>query len=499
MENNSDVLIIGGGIAGLTLAIKLAQQDASRTITVLSKHKPGESNSRYAQGGVAAVMDQKQDDFESHIADTLATGDGLCDPLVVKKVIEEGPIRLNEILDWGVEFDRKSSGMLDLGLEGGHSANRIIHAKDQTGHAIMQKLLVQVRKLPNVNTRWHTLVLDLIVENGKCIGAEYLTKDASTTAQISTSAVVLATGGIGQVYSKTTNPQIATGDGIAMAARAGARIQEMQFVQFHPTALNIDTGNTLSLISEAVRGYGAYLRNENGERFVLEVDERGELAPRDIVARSIYRESLKGAVFLDCTHLEADEFKSRFPYIYERCLSLGVDALTDQIPVCPAAHYLCGGIATSLDAKTSIEGLYAIGECARTGLHGANRLASNSLLEALVFAHWCYEDIITKQSAPVVAKEKVETDVEAGAVDDLKSELQSIMTKHAGVVRTSHGIREGLIQVDTLQLKMDKLPINWQSVELKNMADVSRLILQQSLEQKENKGVFYNPEFDHNE
>ena len=399
-----DVLIIGSGIAGLSVAIKVAQAFPDRRCLIITKQESAESNTRYAQGGIAVVSDLVHDSYEAHISDTLSAGDGLCDRFVVEHVVRHAPLRLRELIEMGADFDRDASGNLVLGREGGHKANRIIHAQDVTGLNISTALLKKACTLPNITILSHHMAVDLITDDAVstdggsrlCRGAIVFNQETGSLERCLAHATVLATGGIGQLYRTTTNPLIATGDGIAMAVRAGARISNMEFIQFHPTALYDPGSSPAFLISEAVRGEGAYLRNSSGERFMFRYHIDGELACRDVVARAIASEIQQGDepfVYLDCTHIPAATLAKHFPNIFETCLSKGIDLRKDFIPVAPAAHYLCGGIDVDLRSRTTIHNLYACGECSNTGLHGANRLASNSLLEATVFAHNCFEDI----------------------------------------------------------------------------------------------------------
>ncbi|MBX2943555.1 MAG: L-aspartate oxidase [Cyclobacteriaceae bacterium] len=502
-NRHSDVLIIGAGIAGLCLGIKTAQRFPDKKIAILSKDRPGESNTQYAQGGIAVVTDLKNDSFQQHISDTLLAGDGLCNEEVVRSVVKEGPERLKELIAWGTLFDKSSNG-LDLGLEGGHSAHRIIHKKDKTGFHIIDSLLRMIAKFPNVEILWNTLAVDLLIaedkENSRCIGSTFISHDSRIIRSIQASFTVLATGGIGQVYSVTTNPKIASGDGIAMAYRAGAKIRDMQFVQFHPTAINSSQGDITFLISEALRGFGAYLITSDGNRFMFKYDKRGEMAPRDIVSRAIYKESLHQLVYIDCRHLEKAELIDHFPTIYQKCLSLGLDITCEPVPVLPAAHYLCGGIDTNLCAQTSINRLYAIGECARTGLHGANRLASNSLLEALVFVHHCFQDIETRMYhfvGTVLPSEMLITHKSPSEkLFTIQSKLKLVMSQKAGIIRTNHGLKMGLDLVRRLSVELEliflEFGISWILCETRNLLIVANLILEQSLDQKENRGTFYN-------
>jgi len=451
-------------------------------------------------------MDQLHDSFQQHISDTLKTGDGLCDPHVVEMVVKEGPDRLKEMIGWGAQFDCTGSGKLALGLEGGHSAHRIIHAKDETGFQMVKTLLLKLNALPNIDIRWNCLATDLRIEgNGsekKCLGVSYLRETSENIYSICAGVTILATGGAGQVYALTTNPKITTGDGIAMAYRAGAVITDMQFVQFHPTALKVHEGDTAFLISEALRGFGAHLCWEDGTRFMFSYDQRGEMASRDIVARAIYKEAQHRAVYLDCRHLPYGAVKKNFPTIYHHCLSSGIQVEAMLIPVGPAAHYVCGGIATDMNAKTSIRNLYAIGECARTGLHGANRLASNSLLEALVFAHRCVADIERELpfNGPTQPQQTCMIDdriaAPAAYLKETQKRIKKITSASAGIIRSHKGLRLGKLELDGVNDQINAIFQNfkptWLLYETRNLLNVAHLILEQSLQQTENKGTFYN-------
>lgn len=519
----TDVLIIGSGIAGLASAIKLAQAFPQFTITVAAKHTT-ESNTRYAQGGIAVVMDLLQDSFQKHIDDTLRAGDGACFREVVEMVIREAPERLNEIILWGAEFDRNVCGTVSLGLEGGHSASRIVHVKDYTGLHLENVLLKKANQLPNLNLVSPRFVLDLILDNsseqksgsedlpGKCLGA-YVFNEASGLVEIFVSKVtILATGGAAQIYRVSTNPAIATGDGVAMAYRAKARIRDMAFVQFHPTAFYSSDGAHF-LISEAVRGYGAFLVDARGRRFMFEYDARGELAPRDIVSRAIEQErkaTNTNSVFLDCRHLDQEDFKNNFPTIVEQCLAHKIDPAHDLIPVAPAAHYFCGGIEVDQSGRTSIGNLYACGECACTGLHGANRLASNSLLEALVYAHHCFMDIEEKlgqvdfpRQMPPPLPYRLTRDSISPYECLLKKQFNNLMNDQAGIVRSNNGLKLALESIMRWNEILET--VYWGGVvtiavcELRNLVTVGQLVVEDSLKQKVNLGTFYNADLRRNE
>lgn len=385
----TDILIVGTGLAGLALAKYISENNSNLQITLLSKTSIDKCNTYYAQGGIAVVHDFIKDSYEKHIEDTLKSGKGLCDELVVKKVVEQAPKRLKELLNWGIELDKNNSGELELGLEGGHSQKRIVHHKDKTGYEIETKLISLIENLPNLSIRTSFFVTDLITKNKTCIGIiGFDDKNEPTT--IYARATVLATGGSGQVFGVTSNPFVSTGDGIAMANRAGAKLNKMRYIQFHPTALYEPDKSQAFLITEAIRGSGGHILNTKKERFVFNYHPNGELATRDIVSKAI-TEEMKNEnvkhVWLDVRHLPIEEFQLKFPKVYSYCSEQGFDLTKDLIPIAPAAHYQCGGIDVDNKGVTSIKQLYAIGECSHTGLHGANRLASNSLLEAMVYSH----------------------------------------------------------------------------------------------------------------
>jgi L-aspartate oxidase len=518
----TDVLIIGSGIAGLSFAIKMAKAFPDRSITVVTKADDSESNTKYAQGGIAVVRDKLTDSFEKHINDTLRAGDGLCNKEVVDLVVKEGPERLEEIIQWGVEFDQDASGKLDLGKEGGHTAKRIIHYKDVTGLQIEKGLLKQVSQLPNITILSHHFSIDLITEHHfkykislpqpgiTCYGAYVMDQRTCKIEKYVSKVTLLATGGCGQVYRVTTNPLIATGDGVAMAYRAMAKVKDMEFVQFHPTAFYSQDENPAFLITEAIRGHGAYLRTKEGERFMLRYDERGELASRDIVAKAIDNELItcgEQCVYLDCTHFSKEDILKHFPNIYEKCLSKGIDITKQWIPVAPAAHYSCGGIEVDVMGRTSISNLYACGECSCTGLHGANRLASNSLLEAIVFAHRCFSDVKDKLDAIELPARIPDWNAEGTVVPreqilitHNRKELRDLMSDYVAIVRSAERLKRALKRLDILyhetETLYDEAVLSPQLCELRNLITVAYLITKQSLERKENRGVYYNIDLD---
>lgn len=501
---HTNYLIIGSGVAGLTFSVKIAEQFPDKKVTIVTKANENESNTKYAQGGIAIVTDIVGDSYKKHIEDTLICGDGLCDEPIVEMVITEGPKRLKELIEWGAKFDKNTEGTLDLGKEGGHSENRVVHHKDQTGQEIQRAILSQVHQKKNITVLDYHLAIDLITKNNRCSGAYVLDQKTKEVLTFQSDFTLLATGGIGHLYGHTTNPMIATGDGIAMASRANAVIKEMEFIQFHPTALYDASTGTSFLISEAVRGFGAYLRTKDGHRFMPDYDSRGDLASRDIVSQSIDLELKKtgdDCVYLDCTHLDSDGFKKHFPMIYERCKSIGIDIAKDWIPVVPAQHYLCGGIVVDKNGKTSIENLFACGECSRTGLHGANRLASNSLLEALVYSDKIYHYLaqnstVNNETAKTVSDWKFidNPEINIEYVTETKAELQLLMRQNAGIVRN-----------DTDLIKVSKKLSHWKKeieqqiknhnvsaelYELRNMITIGDLIVQQSINRNENRGGF---------
>jgi L-aspartate oxidase len=510
----TNYLVIGAGVAGLTFAVKIAEKFPKRHIIIVTKGNEDESNTKYAQGGVAVVLDNEADSFNQHIQDTLIAGDGLCDPSVVEMVVNEGPKRFLELINWGANFDVNTTGNFDLGKEGGHSAYRVVHHKDITGFEIERTLLQRVHQLSNVSLLSHHFAIDLITEHHlnyiklkelSCYGAYVLNQKTGKIITIKSDSTLLASGGIGTVYGHTTNPIIATGDGIAMAYRAKAKIKDMEFVQFHPTALYNVKGGTSFLISEAVRGFGAYLKNKKGHRFMLDYDNRGELASRDIVSQSIDSELKKSGesyVFLDCTHLDSKTFIKHFPNIYKHCLDNHIDIAKDWIPVVPAAHYLCGGIVVDKYGRTSIHNLFACGECTRTGLHGANRLASNSLLEALVYAHNSFKYLSTNPVKPndflIPEWNDLGTHMpkEHVVITHNLSQLQALMRDYVGIVRSNNRLTKAIDHLDLIYKEVEELykksVVMSSLCELRNMINVAHLIISQSIERKNNKGGFYN-------
>jgi len=518
----TDVLIVGAGIGGLTTAIKIAEARPELRVTVLTKTYEGESNTRYAQGGVAAVWDREVDSFEKHIEDTLDAGDGLCNREIVEIVVEEGPERVSEIIEWGVRFDKNAFQRYDLGREGGHSENRILHYKDLTGWEIQRALNAKSHQLDNLQVLEHYFAVDLITQHHlgyvvtrmtpdtECYGAYALNKKTGSIDTILARMTVVATGGAGQVYRSTTNPVIATGDGIAMVYRAKGWIENMEFVQFHPTSLYNPAGENPSfLVSEAVRGFGGILKTREGEEFMHKYDERKSLAPRDIVARAIDNEMKQRGeecMFLDCRHLEKEEFVKHFPTIYEKCLSLGIDPMIDMIPVVPACHYTCGGIKVDAFGCSSIRNLYACGECTCTGLHGANRLASNSLLEGLVFGHRIAHDIVQKigdarfkEGIPDWNAEGTTDPSEMVLITQSIKELKEIMSSYVGIVRSNVRLKRAMDRLSLLYDETEDIyhttTISPQLCELRNLITIAYLVTRSASMRRESRGLHYTTDY----
>ncbi len=518
----TDFLVIGSGIAGLTYAIKIAEKYPEAKVTIITKAKSDETNTKYAQGGVAGVTDFDQDSFSKHIEDTLISGDGLCDPGIVDIVVKEGVERIREIIDWGARFDREPDGDFKLGKEGGHSENRILHHKDITGWEMERTLLEKVAKLKNIEVLNHHFVLDIITQhhlgflvtkstpNIECYGVYALNLSDNKVLAIKARITLLATGGNGQAYRVTTNPGIATGDGVAMVYRAKGRIENMEFIQFHPTALYEPGVRGQSfLITEAVRGDGGILRNEKGEAFMEVYDARKDLAPRDVVARAIDREmKIHGTefVYLDCRHMDMEKFREHFPNIYQKCLSIGIDVAKQMIPVSPAAHYSCGGIKTDEWGRTSINNLYAAGECASTGLHGANRLASNSLLEAMVFAHRSYlssvklfESGIAEKSVPAWDAEGTRAPAEMILITQSLKELKLVMSDYVGIVRNDERLSRASRRLDMLHEETEQFyertEVSPALCELRNLITVAYLIVKSASFREESRGLHYNTDY----
>mgnify|MGYP000479060232 CR=1 FL=1 len=510
----TDFLILGSGIAGLIYAIKVAEKFPGKTVHIVTKSNSSESNTKYAQGGIAAVLDL-EDSFESHIKDTCRAGGNLNNKAIVELVVRSAPDVLKELIQWGANFDLDVKGELDLAKEGGHEKNRIVHFKDITGAEIERALLEKVYSLPTIQLLPHHYAVDLITEHqvkgaekNICYGAYVLDEVSNSITTYRAHNVLLATGGIGQVYKHTTNPLIATGDGIAMAYRAKTPVTHMEFIQFHPTSLyELDVSPSF-LISEAVRGFGAYLVNHSGERFMQKYDERMELASRDIVSRAIDTElkiSGEKHVFLDCRHLDKSKFTAHFPNIYNKCLTIGIDPIQDKIPVVPAAHYLCGGIQVDSFGNTALKNLLACGECADTGLHGANRLASNSLLEAMVMGSRLAENVYlednenTPSFIPFWNEAGTIPPEERIIITNNREEVQSIMSNLVAIVRSNKRLRSAKTRLDLLFWETDQLYrntiISRELCELRNLICIALMIVEQSLNRKENVGAFFNKDF----
>jgi L-aspartate oxidase len=518
----TDFLIIGSGIAGLTYALKVARYYPDRKIIVMTKAAADETNTKYAQGGVAVVNDLEKDSFEKHIEDTLIAGDGLCNKNVVEIVVKEGPDRVRELIEWGARFDKEKDGDYKLGKEGGHSEFRIIHHKDITGWEMERALLDVVTRQKNIEVIKHCFVVDIITQHHlgylvtkatpdiECYGVYVMNSATNQIEKILAKITLLATGGNGQVYRTTTNPSIATGDGVAMVYRAKGRIENMEFIQFHPTAL-YEPGmrGQAFLITEAVRGDGGILRNKEGEAFMEKYDERKDLAPRDIVARAIDSEMKRSGtehVWLDCRHFTKEKFTEHFPNIYEKCLSLGIDIAKNMIPVAPAAHYSCGGIKTDEWGRSSIKNLFACGECSSTGLHGANRLASNSLLEAMVFAHRCYLDAVDKinfisfnESIPDWNARGTSEPKEMILITQSLKELQQVMSDYVGIVRNNVRLQRAMRRLDLLWEETEQLyqgtSLSLALLELRNLISVGYLIVKGAAFRKESRGLHYNTDY----
>lgn len=512
----SDFLVIGSGLAGLFFSLKAAENGK---VIIVTKDKMMEANTRYAQGGIASVMNLDNDSFENHISDTLVAGDGLCNVEAVELMVRDAPNLINELINSGVRFTKKKDG-LDLGREGGHSNNRIVHTVDATGFEVESVMLQRVKEHPNITILEYHFAMDLLTEHHlgrkvttnsetQCFGAYVLDQKKAKVHRVVSKTTILASGGIGQVYQHTTNPKIATGDGIAMAYRAKVKISNMEFVQFHPTSLNIEGADSF-LISEALRGFGGILRNSSGVAFMEEYDARKDLAPRDIVARAIDDQLKKRgdkSVFLDVTHLDSTSVKKEFPTIYEACLKYGVDITEQQIPVVPAAHYLCGGVETDLDGKTSIKRLFACGETASTGVHGANRLASNSLLEALYFAKKAaikaseeFKDYSLEKNIPEWDETNTFNTKEWILISHNRDELQQIMWDYVGIVRSDLRLKRALRRQTLLYKEVEEFyertSVSVPLCELRNLTSIAYLIIKFAMERTENRGLHFNSDHD---
>ena len=510
MEKNSthqaNFIILGSGIAGVRAAIELSR---TGRVLVLSKGAPFESNTEYAQGGIAVAMGE-DDEVCLHLHDTLQAGDGLCREEAVHILVEEGPVQIHQLIDWGMRFDRNGT-KLAFTREGAHSRSRVLHAHgDSTGSAILRALMAKVKSLPSVELQSYAFAVDLLMDGQRVAGVTYLEERTSTLKVAHADAVLLATGGLGHVYKETTNPSVACGDGVAMAYQAGALLSDMEFIQFHPTALAVK-GAPRFLLSEALRGEGAYLRNILLERFMPRHHEGAELAPRDIVSRAIVMEMQKTRsefVYLDLTSLDAERLKKRFPRIHATCLEYNIDITTDLIPVRPAAHYAMGGVATDLNGATSLRGLYAAGEVAATGVHGANRLASNSLLEGLVFggrAATAMARLEHNLQAPAAPKDRVPPPpcpgnstaapaLKPAEVEKLTNEVRCLLWEKVGILRNGKDLAEAVKHLCAFSLPVECL-LSRECYESRNIVKVAQLIARCALAREESLGAHYRTDF----
>ena len=518
MQIKTDFLVIGSGVAGLTFALRAA---ALGKVLVITKQDKGESNTKYAQGGIAGVMSQI-DSIESHVQDTMRAGDGLCKEEVVRMVVEEGPKRIRELMDWGAKFDRDDDGTLSLGREGGHSENRILHSKDATGWEIERALLEAVKKHPNIEIKEYYFAVDLITQhhlghyvnrgypNVECYGVYAQDVRTRFMLTILSRVTILASGGAGNVYAVTTNPSVATGDGIAMVYRAMGRVANMEFNQFHPTALYEPGVTRAFLITEALRGHGAVLRTAFSKKeFMYKYDERGSLASRDIVAKAIDNEmKLSGTphVYLDATHLNADGLRNEFPNIYRKCLSKGIDITKDLIPVVPAQHYTCGGVLVDQQGRSSINRLFACGEVSCTGLHGANRLASNSLLEGIVYSYNIFDAISEEfrqydfhPEIPDWDPKSTTSPEEWVLVSHNLQEVRSVMSNYVGIVRSTLRLDRALRRINLIYEETEefyrKTVVSPELCELRNIITCAYLMVKCAKIRKESRGLHYTTDF----
>ncbi len=517
MKKHFDFIVVGSGLAGLSFALKVAD---NYTVGIISKTELTETNTSYAQGGIAAAI-SGPDDTERHVQDTLIAGDGLCDEKVVRMVAKEGPQQIKELINWGTEFDRKKDGKFDLAKEGGHSDFRILHHKDNTGEEIQRALTEKVKQHPNIEVFDHFFAIDIITQHHlgrlvkrryndiECYGVYCLDIKSGKVFTMLSKITLMATGGTGNLYSSTTNPPIATGDGIAMVYRAKGTVENMEFVQFHPTSLYNPNEKPAFLITEAMRGFGAVLRASDGEKFMHKYDKRESLAPRDIVARAIDNEmKVRGDdfVYLDCTHLDPKALIEHFPNIYEKCKSLGIDFTKDYIPVVPSAHYLCGGIKVNMDGETWIKRLYAAGETASTGLHGANRLASNSLLEAIVYAHRSahhalknIDSLKFEENIPDWDTKGLSVPEEMVLITQNYKEMQQIFSVYVGIVRSNIRLKRAMDRLEIIYKETEHLyrksTLSVKLCELRNLINVGYLIIKMAQKREESKGLHYNIDY----
>jgi L-aspartate oxidase len=517
MKKRTDFLVIGSGIAGLTFALKAVKFGK---VTIVTKANLEDTNTRYAQGGIAAVFSEP-DNFEKHINDTLVAGGGICNEEVVRMVVHEAPDRIKDLINMGVSFDKKEDGTYDLAKEGGHTEYRILHHKDRTGESIQKTLMEGVRNEAKIEILEHHFAIELLTQHHlgeevkrnypdiKCYGAYVADLVNQQVITILSKVTVIATGGIGNLYLTTTNPEIATGDGVAMVYRAKGTIENMEFIQFHPTSLYDPERKPSFLITEALRGYGAVLKNLSGEKFMNRYDSRGSLAPRDIVARAIDNEMKiwgDDHVWLDCTHLNKEGLKDHFPNVYEHCLERGIDIAKDMIPVVPCAHYSCGGIKVDINGQSNIDRLYALGEASSTGLHGANRLASNSLIEAAVYAHRAavhsgarLNDLTFEERIPVWDYKGTTHLEEMVLITQSTKEVQMIMSNYVGIVRSDIRLERAMVRLDILYEETERLYkkslISKKICELRNLINVGYIIIKMAKNRHESIGLHYSIDY----
>ena len=517
MKKRTDFLVIGSGIAGLTFALEAVKYGK---VTIVTKANLEDTNTRYAQGGIAAVFSEP-DNFEKHINDTLIAGGGICNEEVVRMVVQEAPDRIKDLINLGVSFDKKEDGTYDLAKEGGHTEYRILHHKDKTGESIQKTLMERVRNEPDIEILEHHFAIEILTQHHlgevvkrnypdiKCFGAYVADLINQQVITLLSKVTVVATGGIGNVYLTTTNPEIATGDGVAMVYRAKGTIENMEFIQFHPTSLYDPEKKPSFLITEALRGYGAVLKNLSGEKFMNRYDSRGSLAPRDIVARAIDNEMKiwgDDHVWLDCTHLKKEGLKDHFPNVYEHCLERGIDITRDMIPVVPCAHYSCGGIKVDTDGQSNIDRLYALGEASSTGLHGANRLASNSLIEAAVYSHRAaihsgarLKELSFEERIPLWDYKGTTHLEEMVLITQSTKEVQMIMSNYVGIVRSDIRLERAMVRLDILYEETERLYkkslISKKICELRNLINVGYIIIKMAKNRHESVGLHYSIDY----
>lgn len=517
MIHKYDFLVIGAGIAGMSFALKVANKGK---VAIVCKNSLEDANTYYAQGGIASVTNQI-DNFDKHIQDTMIAGSNINNRSVVEMVVKEAPAQIKELISWGVDFDKDDKGNFDLHREGGHSEFRILHHKDNTGAEIQESLINAIKKHPNIKVLDHYFAIEIITQHHlginvtrhtsdiECYGAYVLNQKTNNIHTLLSKVTMMATGGIGNIYQTTTNPDVATGDGIAMVYRAKGQVKDMEFVQFHPTALYHPGERPSFLITEAIRGYGGILKTRSGKKFMYKYDERESLAPRDIVARAIDTEMKNNGddfVYLDVTHKDSEETKKHFPTIYQKCLSYGIDITKDYIPVAPAAHYLCGGIVVDINGQSSIKHLYANGECACTGLHGANRLASNSLIEAVVYADAAakhslsvIEHIPYQENIPGWNDEGTSLPEEMVLITQSAKEVGQIMSSYVGIVRSNLRLKRAFDRLEILYRETENLyqrsVVSREICELRNIINTSYLVIKQATERKESRGLHYTIDY----